>query len=142
MMPNRLLGFAALLTMAVACIACFDRPTTPPPTLKFTNTPIPKSAHHFFAYESGLQHTLYQVRFSIPQADVAQLALPCALGPPATGSAPFATVGTNDRWWYTPEKARHHRGCDFPRAGLVSGSVLVDSTSPGDPTVFVVVAVE
>src|ERR1043166_1455421 len=86
----------------------------------------------------GLQHSMVQVRFELERADLPafEARLPCRLGPVSTAPVGFATVGTNDRTWYTPEAAARHRGCDYDSGGLLSASVLLDETVPARPVAY------
>jgi hypothetical protein len=84
---------------------------------------------------------MFQFRFDFAARDLPGFtsSLPCALGPLETGSPKFATVGTNNRDWYTPEKSSKHRGCD----GMLrswSFSVLVDVSDATIHTAYVVLS--
>ena len=80
-----------------------------------------------------------QYRFDFASRDLPVLVerLPCALGPIETGPPGFASVGTNDRDWYTPESAQRHRGCEG-RKDMWAFDVLIDVARPETYTAYIV----
>jgi hypothetical protein len=98
-----------------------------PVELPYLNVKLPPSAREYYAYETGLQHTMLQLRFEIAASDllVFEKRLPCRLGPIETTLPVHAVVGTNDRPWYRPENVKKHRSCEYHR-GLRTAVFLVD----------------
>jgi hypothetical protein len=84
---------------------------------------------------------MFQYRFDFAAGELSGFAstLPCSLGPLETGSPQFATVGTNNRDWYTPEKSSKHRGCDGTLRSW-SFSVLIDVSNPSVHTAYLVLS--
>ena len=141
---------AALLiavAVAVAVLGCArsgtGRVDPPPARIPYVDVKLPHSVRDYRSYESGMQHTMLQVRFRLDARDLPALEarLPCRLGPLSEGDAEYARVGTNDRSWYDPQSARRHRGCDFHR-GLQDGSFLISLDDAANPVVYGVVALE
>lgn len=127
----------------LALASCSDQALVPPREIPYVHVRLPPSARAYHRRETGLQHTMLQVRFEMAPRDLATFAsrLPCRLGPVREGPPEFATVGTNDRAWYAPERARRHRGCEYGR-GLLGASFLVDVADPARLTVYAVVTLE
>lgn len=137
----------AALLVAVGVLACAGSGTgrvdPPPARIPYVDVKLPPNVRDYRSHETGMQHTMLQVRFQLDARDlpVLEVRLPCRLGPLSEGEADYARVGTNDQSWYDPQSARRHRGCDFHR-GLQSGSFLVDLDDPAHPVVYGVVALE
>lgn len=127
----------------VALASCSDEVSPPPREIPYVHVRLPRSARAYYSRETGMQHTMLQVRFEMASCDLATFAsrLPCRLGTAREGPPEFATVGTNDRAWYAPERARRHRGCQHHR-GILDASFLADLTDPARLTVYAVVALE
>ena len=94
--------------------AAADHVPPPPTRMPYLDIKLPASAHDYQAFESGLQHTMLQIRFAFSTRDLVSFAarLPCRLGPAETGPPEHALVGTNDRARF-PIRLRN---CS-PRAG-------------------------
>jgi hypothetical protein len=127
----------------LAFASCSDEVSPPPREIPYADVRLPPGARAYYSYEVGVQHTLLQVRFEMAPCDLATFAshLPCRLGPLREDAPRFATVGTNTRAWYTPERSRRHRGCSHHRR-LLDTSFLVDMTDPARLTVYAVVGLE
>lgn len=128
------------LLLGLLLSACSDLVRPAPSELPGTTIKLPPTTAQFHQHESGgVPFSMFQYRFDFAASDLASFAagLPCSLGPLDAGSPQFATVGTNHRDWYTPEKASKHRGCDG-MSGNWSFSVLVDVSSPSVYTAYVV----
>jgi hypothetical protein len=130
------------LLVGVLLAACSDRVRPAPSELPGTTLKLPPSTTNFFEHHSGgVPFSMLQFRFDFAAKDLAGFAsgLPCSFGPLETGAPTFATVGTNTRDWYNPEKAVKHRGCE----GMLSSwsfSALVDVSSASVHTAYVVLS--
>jgi hypothetical protein len=104
---------------------------------------LPPSTRNYHQYESGLQHTMLQLRFEMDPKDLPLLEkrLPCRLGALASGPPEHGTVGTNDRAWYKPEVVKKHRGCEYTK-GLRTASLLVDLDRADRAVVYAVISSE
>lgn len=148
--PSALL-VVALVLAALGGPACHpkhadaspDRVEPVPAEIPYLGIALPPSTHDYYAYESGLQHTLLQLRFALAPGDVGLLEqrLPCRLGPEQTGTPEQAVVGTNDRSWYAAEKVQKHRGCEYQQ-DLRSAAFLLDLDNPASVLVYAVISSE
>ena len=119
---------AAPLLVALTAASCHsDRAEPTPAQIPYVDVNLPPGARDYHAYETGLQHTMLQVRFELPSSELPQLAarLPCRLGPIKGGPPEHGLVGTNDRAWYEPEDVKKHRSCEYSK-DLTTASFLVD----------------
>ena len=152
-MCMQLLVLVSLLTGLQGCSRSEPRPSSPPappapiaadddgPRLGFH---LPANASAYREHSTGIQATMLQARFDIPQSEVPALAqqLPCRLGPISTGPVEHGSVGTNDRSWWHPEAARRHRACttiDEDVPSLHNTTIVVDLGGPQRATVYVLV---
>jgi len=141
----RILGVAAAGWLATTGCSSHspDEVRPPPAELPYVEVRLPRSATAYHKYTSGLQHVMSQVRFDMDPADLPawELTLPCRLGAIETDSPEFAHVGTNDRRWYKPERAKKHRGCAYHH-GLLAASFLVDLSDSERVTFYGVLALD
>jgi hypothetical protein len=149
--PLAALLVAALAVAGLGSPACHleradaspDRVEPVPAEIPYLGISLPPSAHDYYAYESGLQHTLLQLRFALAPGEVGLLEqrLPCRLGAEQTGTPEQALVGTNDRSWYAAEKVQKHRGCEYHQ-DLRSAEFLLDLDDPAHVLVYAVISSE
>lgn len=120
-----------------------DRVEPPPAEIPYLAVKLPPSARNYYEYESGLQHTMLQLRFEMDPKGLPLLEkrLPCRLGALATGPPEHGTVGTNDRAWYKPEDVKRHRGCEYSKE-LRTLSLLVDLDRADRAVVYAVISSE
>lgn len=136
-------SLGALAVAAAASAACSGSAPPPPRTLPHVSIELPPSARDYHEHDRGAVHRIVQVRFAIDPDDLVLLEerLPCKLGSVETAPPKYARVTMNDQTWYTPERARLHRGCDFQTArGNAASSFLVDLSVPGRTVVYAVLA--
>lgn len=130
--------------LVAGCGSCSRDDVQPPPkAIPYVKVALPPSTTAYHSYESGLQHTMLQIRFDIMPRELPELEsrLPCRLGAVETGEPEVALVGTNDRAWYTPEQATRHRGCRH-HSGLLSAAFLVDLSDATRATVYGVISLD
>src|SRR5262245_33081728 len=120
-----------------------DEIRPPPKVFPYIETPLPCSTTAYHKYTTGLRSLMTQIRFDMEPQDMPALeaSLPCKLGPIETGISEIADVGTNDRSWYTPERATRHRSCEHHH-GLLDASFLVDLGDPDRITVYGVLGLD
>lgn len=120
-----------------------DRVEPPPPRISLTTMRLPPGAHDYDAFVDDHGHTMAQVRFVMPAAQLPMLArqLPCRLGPIVAGPPSNVDVGSNDRPWWTPGAVTSHRRCDR-RQGIRATHVAVDLGTPGSAAVYVLITIE
>ena len=140
-------GFLACALSTLAAGGCADpnadRVEPPPAQMPYLAVKLPPSTRKYYQYESGLQHTMLQLRFEMDPKDLPlfEKRLPCRLSAVATGPPEHGTVGTNDRAWYKAEDVKKHRECELTK-GLRTGSVLVDLDHAERATVYAVISSE
>jgi hypothetical protein len=145
MVGVRILGVIAagwLTTTGCSCRSP-DEVQPPPGELPYVEVKLPSSARAYHKYTTGLKYEMSQVRFDMDPEDLPawEVTLPCRLGAIETGVPEFAHVGTNDRRWYVPERAKKHRGCRYDH-GLLGASFLVDVSAPDRVTFYGVLALD
>ncbi len=129
-----------LVVAAVMHPACSDRMARIPRRIEQIGLDIPASASDFYMHHSGgIPFSLFQYRFDFAPRDLKtfEAQLPCPLGAVQTGPPEFASVGTNDRTWYTPERATSHRGCEGSR-GIWHTDVLLDVSRADRYRIYIV----
>lgn len=117
-----------------------DRTDPAPKAIPYLGIPVPRSARNYYAYESGLQATMLQLRFDVSPADAHLLEgqLPCRLGAVETGAPEHGVVGTNDRSWYRVEQVKKHRSCEYHH-DLRTADFLFDLDDPARVVVYAVI---
>jgi len=117
------------------------RPDPVPGRLPYIGVDLPPSAHAYQAHQQGGGHTRVLFRFEMAPDDIELLnvRLPCRFGAVEVGLPKQVLVVVSEAPWYTPERARKHRGCDHER-GRERTSFLVDVTDPGRATVYGVIS--
>ena len=142
MAKSKLEPLQITLLVLAATLGCSDKAWRPPSEIEAAGLKLPRGTSNFFEHHSGgVPFSMFQYRFDFPSKELPSLAaqLPCTLGASKTGAPEFANVGTNDRGWYTPDQATHHRGCD----GAVrswSFSILLDVSKPDVFTAYIVLS--
>jgi len=128
------------VAVGVLAVALGCGPEQPPSVIAFGDVHVPASAHDFYETSSGLQGTMLQARFELPEADLRLLepSLHCVFGPPSSTPSSVAHVGTNRKSWYAPESARLHRECQG-RQGRIAYEALADVSRPGTARVYLLV---
>lgn len=123
-----------------AADANLDRTDPAPKIIPYLGIAVPRSAHNYYAYESGVQATMLQLRFDVSPSDARLLEgqLPCRLGNAETGVPEHGVVGTNDRTWYRLEQVKKHRSCEYHH-DLRTADFLFDLDDPGRVVVYAVI---
>jgi hypothetical protein len=133
---------AALLLFVLAA-GCNSAARRGPRRLPWLGIDLPASTREYHVHEKGLNATMLQARFDVDPADLPAVERElCAFGAPTTAKTGVASVGTNDRDWYTPEAAATHRDCHamVKRPGLtkLSVSMLADVSDASRVRVYLV----